>query len=381
MKLSHPLLLVLGTLMSNVLAPQAWAFADECQLTLSQPDVDFGVVNRALHTPASQELTLGVQRLSLNLSCSQPADMTLFYRAIAAATAERFRFAEHGSYALRMSEAQLDGQAVDLGLISAVGQVPEETAPSLLWRPQQALVPVRGGVAVQGQSLSAQLELTAWAQEKALQVRDAVVWEASGLFDAVAMGRSREITLRASFAPTACNVELSNGGQVDFDQLSKNDLNPDKSTRLPPKDLTLRVDCDAPAKFALVMHDNRPGTATVNSEIYYGLNLDNHGNKIGLYSLNVDPANASADSFARVYRTDSTTQGAAWSSSSSNPIPIAGKSYLGFTDSAASTAGPAWIQNLTTTVTVDAVIAPTTSLDLSTAVHLDGSGTIEILYP
>ncbi|MCP1417265.1 hypothetical protein J3D47_001508 [Pseudomonas laurylsulfativorans] len=380
MKLSHPLLLTLGTLMSNALAPQAWAFADECQLTLSQPVVDYGVVNRAMHNPASQELTLGVQRLSLNLSCSQPADMTLFYRAIAA-TAERFRFAEHGSYAVRMSEAQLDGQAVDLGLISAVGQVPEVTAPSLLWRPQQALVPVRGGVAVQGQSLSAQLELTAWAQEKALQVRDAVVWEATGLFDAVAMGRSREISLRANFAPTACNVELSNGGQVDFGQLSKNDLQPDKNTPLPPKDLTLRVDCDAPAKFALVMHDNRPGSATVNSEIYYGLGLDNGSNKIGLYSLNVDPANASADSFARVYRTDSTTAGVAWSSSSSNPIPFAGKSYLGFTDRAGSTAGPAWIQNLTTTVTINAVIAPTTSLDLSTAVHLDGSATIEMLYP
>lgn len=380
MKLSHPLLLTLGTLMLSGLAPQAWALTDECQLALSQPVLDYGLTNRAIRANGSAERTLGERRLSLNLSCPQPTDMTLFYRAMAA-TAERFRFAEHGTYAVRMSDAVLDGQPVDLGLISAVGQVPEAAASSLLWRPQQAIVPVRGGVAVQGQSLSAQLELTAWAQEKALQVRDAVVWETTGLFDAVATGRSREITQRASFAPAACNVELSNGGLVDFGRLSKNDLNPDRNTRLPPKELTLRVGCDAPAQFALVMHDNRSGTATVNSEIYYGLGLDNRSNKIGLYSLNVDPANASADSFARVYRTDSTTQGVAWSTSSSNPIPIARKSYLGFTDSAASTAGPASIQNLTTTVTVDAVIAPTASLDLSTAVHLDGSATIEMLYP
>jgi hypothetical protein len=380
MKLSRPLLLTLGTLMLSGLAPQAWALADECQLTLSQPVLDYGLMNRAVHANAPGERTLGERRLSLNLNCLHPTDMTLFYRAMAA-TAERFRFAEHGSYAVRMGDAVLDGQPVDLGLIPAVGQVPEVTASSLLWRPQQTIVPVRGGVAVQGQSLSAQLELTAWAPEKALQVRDAVVWETTGLFDAVAAGRSREITLRASFAPAACNVELSNGGLVDFGRLSINDLNPDKGTRLPPKDLTLRVDCDAPAQFALVMHDNRSGTATVNSEIYYGLGLDNRSNKIGLYSLNVDPANASADSFDRVYRTDSTTQGLAWSTSSSNPIPIAQKSYLGFTDSAGSTSGPASIQNLTTTVTVDAVIAPTTSLDLSSAVHLDGSATIEMLYP
>jgi len=380
MKLSHPLLLTLGTLMLSALTPQARALADECQLTLSQSVLDYGLMNRATRANTPGERSLGERRLSLNLNCPQPTDMTLFYRAMAA-TAERFRFAEHGSYTVRMSDAVLDGQPVDLGLISAVGQVPEAVASSLLWRPQQAIVPVRGGVAVQGQSLSAQLELTAWAQEKASQVRDAIVWETTGLIDAIATGRSREITLRASFAPAACNVELSNGGLVDFGRLSKNDLNPDRNTRLPSKGLTLRVGCDAPTQFALVMHDNRSGTASVNSEIYYGLGLDNRSNKIGLYSLNVDPANASADSFARVYRTDSTTQGVAWSTSSSNPIPIAQKSYLGFTDSAASTAGPASIQNLTTTVTVDAVIAPTASLDLSTAVHLDGSATIEMLYP
>jgi hypothetical protein len=236
-------------------------------------------------------------------------------------------------------------------------------------------------VAVQGQSLSAQLELTAWAPEKALQIRDAVVWETTGLLDAVATGRTREITLRASFAPVACNLDLSNGGQVDFGRLSINDLNPDQNTRLPPKDLTLRIGCDAPTQFALVMHDNRPSTATVNSGIYYGLGLDRRGNKIGLYSLTVDPANASVDSFTRMYRTDSTTRGVAWSTASSNPIAIAQQSYLGFTDSAASTAGPATIQNLATTVTVDAVIAPTASLDLSTDVQLDGSGTIEMFYP
>ncbi|MGF6557588.1 hypothetical protein ABIA48_003968 [Pseudomonas sp. S30_BP2TU TE3576] len=380
MKLSHPLSLTLGTLMLSGLAPHASALADECKLTLSQTVLDYGVMNRAIRANGPQERTLGERRLSLNLNCAQPTDMTLFYRAMAA-TAERFRFTGDGSYAVRMSDAVLDGQPVELGLISAAGQVPEATASSLLWRPQQAIVPVRGGVTAQGQSFSAQLELTAWAQEKALQVRDAVTWETTGLFDGVATGRSREITLRASFAPTACNVELSNGGLVDFGRLSKNDLNPDKSTRLSPKDLTLRVGCAAPTQFALVMHDNRSGSATVNSEIYYGLGLDHRSNKIGLYSLNVDPANASADSFTRLYRTDSTTQGVAWSTSSPNPIPFAQKSYLGFTDSAGSTSGPASIQNLTTTVTVDAVIAPTTSLDLSSAVHLDGSGTIEILYP
>ncbi|TVT81291.1 DUF1120 domain-containing protein [Pseudomonas sp. H3(2019)] len=379
MNLSRYLLLTLAPLPLSGFMPFAWALADDCQFNLSQPVLDYGLMNRAIRPDTTPMRTLGERRLSLNLSCSQPVDMSLFYRAMAA-TAERFRFTEHGSYEMRIRDAVLDSQSVDLGLLASVGQAPAEIASSLIWKPEHGVVPVRAGVPLQGRNFSAQLELTAWAQEQAMQVRDAVVWETTGLFDAVAAGRTRETTLRANFAPAACVPVLSNAGLVDFGTLSRNDLNTDKSTRLPPKTLTLRVGCDAPTHFALRMQDNRDGTATVNSEIYYGLNVDNRKNKIGLYSLNFDPAEATADSFARLYRTDSTTSGAAWSTANSSPIPIGSNSYLGFTDSAGSTAGPIAIQNLSATVTVEAVIAPTRSLDLSTAIDLDGSGTIEIIY-
>ena len=94
----------------------------------------------------------------------------------------------------------------------------------------------------------------------------------------------------------------------------------------------------------------------------------------------MDPADANADGFARLYRTDSSTAGTAWSTGSANPVAIGKSRYLAFTDNAGSGAGPVLIQNLSTTVTVDAVIAPTHSLDLSSAINLDGAGTIEIIY-
>jgi hypothetical protein len=379
MNLSRYWLLALAPLTLSGFTPLAWAQPDDCQLNLSQPVLDYGLMNRAIRLDTTPERSLGERRLNLNLSCSQPTDMSVFYRALAA-TAERYHFAERGSYEMRIGDGVLDGQSVDLGLISSVGQTPTETASSLTWRPEHGVVPVRAGVPVQGRHFSAQVQVTAWVQEQAMQVRDAVIWETTGEFDAIAAGRSREATLRASFAPGACEPVLSNAGRVDFGTLRKHDLNPDKGTRLPPESLTLRVSCDVPTHYALVMHDNRAGSATVNSEIYYGLAFDNRSNKIGLYSLNVDPADASADSFPRLYRTDSTTNGLAWSTSSSNPIPISQKSYLGFTDIPGSNAGPVAIQNLSTNVTVEAVIAPTSSLDLSTDVQLDGAGTIEIIY-
>ena len=86
------------------------------------------------------------------------------------------------------------------------------------------------------------------------------------------------------------------------------------------------------------------------------------------------------DDLTQVYRTDSTTGGVAWSPSNSRSIPIGARSYLGFTDVAGSNAGPIAIQNLTSRVTVETVISPTSELDLSTEVQLDGSATLDVVY-
>ena len=357
----------------------ASAATDDCQFNLSQPVLDYGLMNRALRPDSAPERNLGERQLSLSLNCSQPTDMSLFYRALAA-TAERFHFAERGSYQIRIRDAVLDGQPVELGLIAGEGQSPAATASNLIWRPAHGVVPVQAGVPLQGRSFSAQLELTAWVQEQGMQVRDAVTWDVSGVFDAVGVGLARETTLRARFAPAACEPALSNGGVVDFGTLSAKDLNSDKSSRLPPKSLTLSVSCDAPTTFALIMHDNRSGSATTSSEGYYGLGTDNRNNKIGMYSVSVEPTGTRADNFARVYQTRSTTGGGTWSTSSINALSIGQTGYLGFTDSVGNGSGPVLIQNLSTTLTVDAVIAPTNSLDLSSAIDLDGAGTIEIIY-
>ncbi|MNE76345.1 hypothetical protein D3C80_1725750 [compost metagenome] len=128
------------------------------------------------------------------------------------------------------------------------------------------------------------------------------------------------------------------------------------------------------------MRDNREGSAIVESQIFYGLDYDGSGNKIGLYSLNFNPENTVVDDLPQVFRTDSTTGGVAWSTSNDRPIPIAARSYLGFTDRAGSNAGPIAIRDLTSRVIVKTVIAPTSELDLSTDVQIDGSATLEIVY-
>lgn len=369
--LLHPLALLLST--------HAWGVED-CQLNLSQAELDFGLMNRAVALVPAPERLLGERRISLTLNCPQPTDLNLFYRAPGASD-ERFRFTERGSYALRVSEAVLDGQAVELGRIAGQGQAPSVVSAQLAWQPGHGLVPMRGGVAVLGRNLSLQIDASAWASEDAARVREAVTWDATGLFDALAAGRSRELRLQARFAPAACTPTLSNGGHVALGKLSVSDLNVDKDTLLAPRAVSLSVVCDAPTAFALRMQDNRQGSATgVADESTYGLGLDARQQKIGRYRLLFDPAHINADTFAQVFNTDSATGGLPWSSASSRTAAVGANRYLGFSATSGSTGGPSAIQNLNATLSLEAVIAPLGSLDLGNEVRFDGSGTLEIHY-
>ncbi|MFL1504662.1 DUF1120 domain-containing protein [Pseudomonas sp. S191] len=189
-----------------------------------------------------------------------------------------------------------------------------------------------------------------------------------------------ELTVGGLITPMACTPVLSAGGVIDFGKISQKDLNQATGTRLPLKSLTLTISCNAPGRFALRMRDNRDGSAHVSSEIHYGLGLDSAGNKLGVYSVSFDPKQTVADALPVTYGTESTTGGLAWRTSNSNPIDIGSKSLLGFTDVAGSTAGPSAIQNLTSTLTLEAVINAKQNLDLSVETLMDGSATLEVVY-
>jgi len=353
---------------------------DECRLNVSEALLDFGLMNRAAQRDSAPQRLLGERRLSLTFTCPHPTDPSLFYRALAA-SAERWQFTEQGSYTLHASDAVLDGQAVALGLLPASGQPAIATGNSLDWRPGHGIAPVQNGTLLTGKHFSLQLSVNAWADSAATRVRDATTWEVSGTVYHRPSDRYRELTLQAHFAPVACVPQLSNGGLVDYGTLAAKDLNATHETPLPTRTLQFSVSCDAATPFALKMHDNRNGSATGGiDETAYGLDLDASQNKIGRYYLNIDPAEFSADALGTLYRTDSTSGGVAWSSSSARQIPIAANSLMGFTDRAASTLGPVPIQHLAGTVRLKAYLAPTQTLDLRNVVYINGSGTLEIIY-
>ncbi|WP_419722424.1 DUF1120 domain-containing protein [Pseudomonas paracarnis] len=353
---------------------------EECQLNVSEAQVDFGLMNRIAQHDGAPERLLGERRLSVNVNCPQAEDLSLFYRALAA-TPQRLQFTEHGSYAIEVGNAVLDGRAVELGLLTAAGQPPVMSATVLEWRPGHGIAPIEQGAVLMGKTLSLQLTLRAWAGVAAIQARDATTWEVSGMLYGASHGRYRELTLRAHFAPVACLPTLSDHGVVDYGTLYAKDLSATNETPLPTRTLRLNVSCDAPIRFGLRMKDNRDGSATGGTdETAYGLDLDASRNKIGRFYLTIDPGEFSADSFPTLYRTDSTSNGVAWSSSTARQIPMAANSLLGFTDKTGVTTGPVSMQTLTGTMRIKTYLAPMQSLDLRDVVRINGSGTLEIVY-
>ena len=353
---------------------------EECQLNVSEAQVDFGLMNRLAQHDGAPERLLGERRLSVNVNCPQAGDLSLFYRALAA-TPQRLQFTEHGSYAIEVGNAVLDGRAVELGLLTAAGQPPVMSATVLEWRPGHGIAPIEQGAVLIGKTLSLQLTLRAWAGVAAIQARDATTWEVSGMLYGASHGRYRELTLRAHFAPVACLPTLSDHGVVDYGTLYAKDLSATNETPLPTRTLRLNVSCDAPIRFGLRMKDNRDGSATGGTdETAYGLELDASRNKIGRFYLTIDPGEFSADSFPTLYRTDSTSNGVAWSSSTARQIPMAANSLLGFTDKTGVTTGPVSMQTLTGTMRIKTYLAPMQSLDLRDVVRINGSGTLEIVY-
>lgn len=369
--------LSLGLLLGFAATAQA---LDECQLDISEPQVDFGWMNRLAQNDSAAQRLLGERRLSLTINCAHVQDLSLFYRA-PANSAHRLLFTEHGSYAIEVGNAVLDGRAVELGTLPAAGQAPVSTGSALEWRAGHGIAPVEQGAVLTGKTLSLQLTLRAWADSAATHVQDAATWEVSGTFHGPRSGRYRELTLRAHFAPIACLPTLSDHGVVDYATLYAKDLNATTDTPLPTRTLRLSVTCDAPIRFALRMKDNRDGSATGGTdETAYGLDLDASGNKIGRFYLTIDPAEFSADSLATLYRTDSTSDGVAWSTATARQIPMAANSLLGFTDKSGVSTGPVAMQTLTGTLRIKTYLAPLQSLDLRDVVRINGSGTVEIVY-
>ena len=124
----------------------------------------------------------------------------------------------------------------------------------------------------------------------------------SGAFAA----ESADLSVKGVIRPSACSVALSNNGTVDYGTISAKSLSATAVTKLPDRDVTMTINCDAATKVGFQVVDNRGGTgsnilANVDPDAWavipYGLGAVD-GKNLGAYGIQVRVADATADGAA-----------------------------------------------------------------------------------
>ena len=156
------------------------ASASECRLSVSQPQIDYGLL-RPGTTPEPRGIFLGKRMVRLNVVCSEPTLIALRFQGVPA-DAQGFRFGRAGRFDLTLQQPLLDGQAIELAPMH------NRAERSAQLRPDQALVVLKAGQSVRGRVFSAQVQVDTYLSSAAPPVRDKTLLEGSGRFEWVPGG-------------------------------------------------------------------------------------------------------------------------------------------------------------------------------------------------
>jgi len=171
-------------------APVATAIpAENCQLSVSEPDLDYGPMTRYRLEEGgnAQDLSLGKRRMTINVSCQVEAKIGVRFRGSSVGADYVFGTAggKQGKVTLTLVDSQLDGRRVLVGAADAAGMVPAAPASSARFMPGQVLVPVEGGQPVSGKQFSAAVEIDPSVPKDAARVRSRTSLETHGTFEVI----------------------------------------------------------------------------------------------------------------------------------------------------------------------------------------------------
>lgn len=370
------------------LAPVAYAREAACEVTSSTARIDYGRLSRATTAPAeSGELVLPLRTARLDVSCSQPEDMTVFFRAMPL-DAQAFRFADRGRLSLRLRDGLLDGERVDLGQLDSLGATPARVGASLPWLPEQGIAPVKAGHIVTGRVFSAYIDIDARLDADALNVGDATQWLVQGRVEAAASGAIRDLSVQAEAIAGSCRVEVVR--HISFGTLRSTDLDSQGASTIihPTQRGELQVRCDAPMPIALrVQRDERAGTVAAPEGIgvryaddqLFGLGTHRTGANIGAYVLRWGATAPSGQ--GELLASRSSDGGRSWALATGGPVAShAPLERMGYARPHHTTVEPAAVAALDVVLDAEIYIAPAHVLPRGEDIEADGLVSFEIIY-
>lgn len=191
---------------------------------------------------------------------------------------------------------------------------------------------------------------------------------------------SVELKVTGVIRPASCTPTLAADGAVDYGNISAGALRNGQTTTLPTRQIALTVSCNAAAKIALTVVDNRAASRVTGitdgiqagNEYNFGLGAV-AGKNVGGYVLSFENgATADGRSVSGIVSAD---KGNSWNTSSGY-IQHQGN-YFSFSDNGSQ---PAAQKVLSTQIKVSPVLNKAEELPLNQDVLLDGSATIEVKY-
>ncbi|WP_058974001.1 hypothetical protein [Type-D symbiont of Plautia stali] len=144
---------------------------NRCNLSAGSPVIDYGVQSRwqLQDVGGPQRVTPGKRSLVLSVLCPYKKAMRLSLHGQRADNGE-LRYGERGSVTLRMLDAQLDGQSVQIVTTTPDGVTRDSGQMGQLLLPGHSFSVVQNGHQVKGKSFTARIELEPVMPESAARV-------------------------------------------------------------------------------------------------------------------------------------------------------------------------------------------------------------------
>lgn len=203
--------------------------------------------------------------------------------------------------------------------------------------------------------------------------------------NAALAANSVDLRVTGTITPAACNISLA-GGDFAYGTIDGGTLNTNTSTTVSEMGgRTLDIICSGATQVAIKAIDNRMGSIPVDqtSGDLFGLGVDGAGNPIGFYQIKVIESLITVDGAAGAIKF-SDDNGATWLAggelthlqSSAKSSRILAPDFA----TASANSQPSPITSASIGIKVNPTIQPTSTLDISNDIALDGSATIELVY-
>ena len=198
-----------------------------------------------------------------------------------------------------------------------------------------------------------------------------------------------QLKVQGKLVAAACTPSLSDGGAVDFGDISVSALSATEVNQMGDKHITLTIECDSATKVGFTNVDTRAdtdpnisvkfdnGVVLGNPDNIFGLGQTAEGVGIGSYGIRVDAGNVTIDGVVTpiIYQQKEHAPDAGWTASSGT---LQDRDFRTITAGDPSTP-KAFITGIFP-MTVAAAIQPTQTLNMTDETALDGELTFSLVY-